>query len=111
MPMQNVRPQSLDKPIGPPAGRDVGNADLAAYRHAEDTERERVGDLFEIAVLKRASGGGVADDADLMARRRLRDDEVAHVAEDPSHRRTEAVNDAKAVHAGSALEQTLAHVD
>src|SRR5690606_21448600 len=107
--------QFLDDPVRPPAGGDVADADVALHGRAPDAELQTVLDLAEAPRLVLAAGRRIAHDPHLVAGRDLRVGEVADVAEDASHRGTEAVDDAQflghRLAAAARLEEAFAHID
>src|ERR1700754_2993133 len=95
MPMQHVRPQTFDLLVGRPQRRDVGRTDGSAYRQADQAECQKRPDIVKQPVLMRAAGQAVAEDTDLVSRLALLFDQVADMAEYPTHRRPEAMKDAE----------------
>ena len=77
------------------AGRqlEVVARDLPLHGEATHPEGEARGDVGDVGVLERAAGRAVADDADLVPRRRLGEREIRDVAEYPADRRADAMDD------------------
>src|SRR5690606_21664388 len=95
VPVQDIRPQSLDFTKAFPEGSYVRRADCAADGQPDEPEREMGADLVEERVLEGAAREAVADDADGMACLRMELGEIAHMAEDPADGRPEAMDDAQ----------------
>ena len=84
MPVQHVRPQFLDDPVGAPGRGEIARTDMALHWRAMDAERQHVLHLLEQTLLEFAAGGRIADDADRMTGSDLRFGQVAHMPENSS---------------------------
>jgi hypothetical protein len=86
MPVQHIRPQTLDLLVCVPDNAKVREADGAPDRHARQAECEIWANFVKQAVFVLASGGAVTENANLMPGLAVLHHQVPYVAEDPADR-------------------------
>ena len=112
MPVQHIRPQTLDFLVTAPESTDIPKGDLPPDRQADDAERQEGRDIVEQTILMRAARQAVAKNTDLVACLALFLRQIPDMTEDSADRRSEAVKDTKwSGHERTRLEQPLSDVD
>src|SRR5688572_6846545 len=71
MAMEDVGAEGLGGLVDAAGAGEVRDRDLSFHRHTDEAEGEDRSELGEELLLEGAAGGRIADDADLMAGRRL----------------------------------------
>ena len=93
MAMQDVGDDLAEMLEHPAHRHEIAQRDAAPHRKARGAERELRADRCDELVLETAAGGGVADDADVVAGFGLGIDEVDDVPKDAADRRAHDVDD------------------
>ena len=84
-------------------GEEVGGVRIASHRQSGDAQRETWREVGQGPGGALATGGGIADESDLMPGRGLNASEIEHMPEEAADRRAEHVQDAlhgRAAHSG-----------
>ena len=98
----------LERPLRDGAqGGDVAQAELAAHGHPQKTKSQVRRQPFEAILGESVGGGRIAHDADPVAAPGLLQAQVADMAEEPAHRRAQAMQDAKPLPRRSLGDGTL----